>query len=313
MVHNSHTRNIALGYLFAIGATVIWSGNFIIARHLAESVPPISLAFYRWAVAVIVFLPFALRALITEWAVVKENIKLLSAMAFLGITVFNTLIYSAGHTTTATNLSLISITFPVFIVLLSRIISDEVITFNKALGIIIVAIGVILLISKGNITSLFNLSFAIGDVWMLSASFIFAVYSILIKRKPPELSIWAFQLSTFILGLVFLLPFYLFEIVTAPPVHFETTTILSILYIGIFASLTAFILWNKAIINIGPSKSGMIYYSMPIFCGFWAQIFLHEDISMLHFYCALLIISGILTANYQRKPRSLASKERPKI
>jgi len=104
------------GYLFATGATAIWSGNFIIARGLNESIPPISLAFWRWVVAVIVFLPFALKPLIDEWDILKENIPYLSVTALLGITIFNTLIYFAGHTTTAINLSLISITFPIFIV-----------------------------------------------------------------------------------------------------------------------------------------------------------------------------------------------------
>ncbi len=57
----NYTRQQALsGYLFALGATAIWSGNFIVARGLSGIVPPISLAFWRWVVAVIVFLPFAL-------------------------------------------------------------------------------------------------------------------------------------------------------------------------------------------------------------------------------------------------------------
>ncbi|MBC2712120.1 MAG: DMT family transporter [Desulfosarcina sp.] len=196
------------GYLFAIGATAIWSGNFIIARGLNESIPPISLAFWRWVVAVIVFLPFALKPLIVEWSILKENIPYLSITSLLGITIFNTLIYFAGHTTTAINLSLISITFPV-IVILSRIFFGELITVNKSIGIILVAAGVVLLITKGNLSRLLNISFAIGDVWMLVAALTFAIYSILLKHKPKMLSIWAFQLSTFILGLIFLFPFFI--------------------------------------------------------------------------------------------------------
>ena len=203
-------RQIISGYLFAIGATAIWSGNFIIARGLNESIPPISLAFWRWVVAVIVFLPFALKPLITEWDILKKNIFYLCITALLGITIFNTLIYFAGHTTTAINLSLISITFPVFIVILSRIFYRELITINKGVGIILVATGIVFLITKGTLSRLLNISFAIGDIWMLAAAIIFAVYSILLKRKPKQLSIWAFQLSTFILGLIFLFPFSLF-------------------------------------------------------------------------------------------------------
>jgi drug/metabolite transporter (DMT)-like permease len=293
-------RQTLSGYFFAIGATAIWSGNFIIARGLNESIPPISLAFWRWVVAVVVFLPFALKPLISEWGILKKNMPYLSITSLLGITIFNTLIYFAGHTTTAINLSLISITFPVFIVILSRFIFHELITLNKGIGIMLVATGVVLLITNGTLSKLLNISFAIGDVWMLAAALIFAVYSTLLKRKPKQLSIWAFQLSTFILGLIFLFPFFIWEFVTAPPVEFDTKTVSSILYVGIFASLSAFILWNKAVMTIGPSKAGMIYYTLPLFSGFLAYLFLKEDIRIMHFYCALLIVSGIFTANYER-------------
>lgn len=294
-------RQIISGYLFAIGATALWSGNFIIARGLNESIPPISLAFWRWFVAIIVFLPFALKPLISEWSTLKENVSYLSITSLLGITIFNTLIYLAGHTTSAINLSLISITFPVFIVILSRIFFRELVTFNKGFSIIVVVAGVILLITKGTLSRLLNISFAIGDVWMLVAALIFATYSILLKRKPEQLSIWAFQLSTFILGLIFLFPFFVWEYVVTPPAEFDTKTVISILYIGIFASLSAFVLWNKAIMMIGPSKAGMVYYTLPLFSGFLAHLLLKEDICLVHFYSALLIVSGILTANYESK------------
>jgi drug/metabolite transporter (DMT)-like permease len=299
LINRLQNRQIILGYLCAISATAIWSGNFIIARGLNESIPPISLAFWRWTVAVIVFLPFALKPLIAELDTLRKNIPYLSITSLLGITIFNTLIYIAGHTTTAINLSLISITFPVFIVILSRIFFHELITVNKGIGIILVAAGVVLLVTKGNVSKLSNISFAIGDVWMLVAAITFAIYSILLKRKPKQLSIWAFQLSTFILGLIFLCPFFIWEYATIPPVEFDTTTIVSILYVGIFASLSAFVLWNKAIMMVGPSKAGMIYYTLPLFSGFLAYLFLKEDISIIHFCSVLLIVSGIFTANYQ--------------
>ena len=287
------------GYLFALSATAIWSGNFIIARGLSESISPISLAFWRWVVAVIVFLPFAIKPLIAEWGILKKNLPYLSITALLGITTFNTLIYFAGHTTTAINLALISITFPIFIIILSRLFYREIITINKGLGILLVAAGVILLVTKGTPAILLHLSFAIGDIWMLMAALIFAIYSLLLRHRPKELSIWSLQLSTFILGLIFLFPFFVWDCATTSSAEFGTKTVLAILYVGIFASLSAFILWNKAIVSIGPTKAGMVYYTLPLFSGTLAYLFLKEDIGMLHFYCAVLIVSGILFANYE--------------
>ena len=308
----NNARHQALsGYLFALGATAIWSGNFIVARGLSEITPPVSLAFWRWAVAVVVFLPFALKPLITERQQVLQNIGYLSITALLGITVFNTLIYLAGHTTSALNLSLIAITFPIFIIILSRILYREIITTSKMCGIVLVICGVILLITKGDLSVLRNISFTVGDFWMLLASAIFAIYSILVKQKPKGLSLWAFQLSTFSLGLLFLFPLYIWELNTVPSGNFDTTTVLSILYIGIFASLVAFILWNKAITTIGPSKSGLIYYTLPLFSGFLAYLFLNESIGMVHFLSALLIVAGILTASRASK-NNMVSKSNPR-
>lgn len=301
MLNRQETRHIIAGYLFAIGATAIWSGNFIIARGLNDSIPPVSLAFWRWVVAVIVFLPFAWKPLIAEREILKKNLPYLCITSLLGITLFNTLIYFAGHTTTAINLSLISITFPVFIVIFSRFIFRELITINKSLGIGLVATGVVLLITKGTPSRLLHLSFAIGDLWMLVAAITFAVYSLLLKAKPKPLSIWAFQLSTFILGLMFLFPFYIWECLSLPSVEWHMKTVLSILYVGIFASLTAFVLWHKAIATLGPSKAGMIYYTLPLFSGVLAHLFLKEEILSIHIYSALFIVSGIVTANFESK------------
>lgn len=298
---NNTSQQALSGYLFALGATAIWSGNFIVARGLSDIVPPISLAFWRWVVAVIVFLPFALKPVLAEQQQLRQNIRYLSLTALLGVTVFNTLIYVAGHTTSALNLSLIAITFPIFIIVLSRLFYGEKVTASKTLGVILVTSGVVVLITKGELSVLNHISFAVGDLWMLAASVIFAVYSILVKQKPKDLSIWAFQLSTFSIGLFFLLPFFVWESITVAPVNYDVTTILSILYVGIFASLAAFILWNKAIITIGPSKSGMIYYTLPLFSGFLAYLFLNESIGMIHLLSALLIVAGILTANQVSK------------
>lgn len=294
----NNTRHQALsGYLCALGATAIWSGNFIVARGLSDLVPPISLAFWRWVVAVIVILPFALKPVIAERQQLLQNIRYLSVTALLGVTVFNTLIYVAGHTTSALNLSLIAITFPIFIIVLSRLFYGEKVTANKILGVALVTAGVVLLITKGELSVLNNISFAVGDLWMLSASVIFAIYSILVKQKPKDLSIWAFQLSTFSIGLLFLFPFFVWESNSAAPINYDVTMALSILYVGIFASLAAFVLWNRAIVTIGPSKSGMIYYTLPLFSGFLAYLFLNESIGLIHLLSALLIVAGILTTN----------------
>ncbi len=301
MTKQLRNKQKTFGYLFALLATALWSGNFIIARDLSSSVPPVTIAFWRWTIALIAITPFAIKSLIKDYQIIKQHLPYFFITSILGITTFNTLIYIASHTTTATNLSLIAITFPIFILILSRIVFKEVITTRKVMGITLVSIGVILIITKGSVNLLLNLTFSIGDIWMLIASMIFATYSILLKRKPKEISMWGFQITTFILGLIFLTPFYIWESSAVQPMLVDSKTILSFLYVGIFASLTSFVLWNKAIINIGPTKAGMIYYTLPLFSGLLAFLILKESIGLLHFLSAILIVSGILLANYEYK------------
>ncbi len=292
-----------VGYLCALAATIIWSGNFVVARGLMDTIPPIALAYWRWLVAIICFIPFALKPTIKDWAIIQSHLPYLMVCALLGVTAFNTLIYIASHSTTAINLSLIAITFPIFVIILARIFLTEVLSINKILGIILVFFGVLLLVSKGQLDNLLALTLAKGDIWMLLASICFAGYSILVKYKPQGLSSMAFQFSTFLLGILFLLPFYLWEAQTHPFSITQMTSsgLSAIFYVGFMASLVAFIVWGQAIEKIGPTQSSVTYYTLPVFSGLAAFLFLGEQITMLHFFSMILIIAGVLIAALRKK------------
>ncbi len=294
------------GYFFAIGATLLWAGNMTLARGLNTSIDPIALSFYRWTLACLAILPFSLKHIIAGWPIIQKRLGYFSIVAFLGVTAFATLVYMAGRTTTALNLSLISITFPVFIIIFSRIFLKEKISRLRTAGIILVLAGVVLLITKGKLKALATMSFTPGDALILLSSIAWAVYSILLRRKPKELNIWALQGTTFMLGWVFLAPFFFFGRGNAAPITWNLTIVLSIIYVALMASLSAFILWNKAVERLGASRAGMVYYSMPLFSGILAYLILGESVGLFHLLSALLIVPGIVVANYtpSKKPPS---------
>ncbi|MEY3868546.1 MAG: hypothetical protein RLZZ338_2437 [Cyanobacteriota bacterium] len=288
---------VAMGYFLAVIATVIWAGNFIIARAFNEDILPVGLAFWRWAIAVVSLTPFALRVTVEDWKLIEKNLPYLALSALSGVTVFNTLIYIAGQTTHAMNLSLIAASSPIFIVLMSRLFYGEIISLRRATGIIVVLIGVLLLITGGSLQRLLSISFAIGDLYMLLAAVIFAGYAMLVKRKPPNLRLTSFALCTFSLGLLFLAPFYALESWIYHPVVFNPSIALALIYVGIFSSVVAFLAWNKAITLIGPSRTALIYYLIPVFSGIAAWLLLGEVITGLHIFSMLLIIFGIIMTN----------------
>lgn len=286
-----------MGYFLALVATVIWAGNFIVARSFNQDILPVGLAFWRWTIAVVTLTPFAVRVTVEDWKLVQKHLPYLAVSALSGVTVFNTLIYIAGHTTQAMNLALIATSSPIFIVLMSRLFYGELISLRRATGITIVVFGVVLLLAGGSLQKLLSISFAIGDLYMLLAAIIFAGYTMLVKRKPPNLRMATFALCTFSLGLLFLTPFYAVECWIYHPVVFNPSVMLALLYVGILSSVVAFLAWNKAIILIGPSRVALMYYLVPVFSGIAAWLFLGEAITLVHIFSMLLIVFGIIITN----------------
>lgn len=293
-------NNQTKGVLFALCATLLWSVNFVIASGIKGHIPPVGLAFWRWTIACVVLAPFAIKSTIRNRIEIKKNIRFLALTAVLGITIFNTLIYFAGKTTSAVNLSLIAISIPLFIVAISRIAFKEKVSNTKIIGILTIILGVLILITKGSLQYLLQIKFAIGDLIMLIACFFFASYTILVRLKPKELPSKVFLFSVFVLGVLFLFPFYLWEHLYYKKVIFDSTTIFATTYVGIFASLVSYYLWNEAITLIGTQKTALIYYLIPVFSGILAYFFLNQNIVLSQIISMGIIISGLLITNSKK-------------
>lgn len=289
--------NQTKGAFYALLATLLWSVNMVIASGIKGHIPPIGLAFWRWTIACVVLAPFAIKSSIESYTIVKKHIWYLMGTAVLGITIFNTLIYFAGKTTSAVNLSLIAISIPLFIVALSRVIFKEKVSNTKIVGIITIILGVLVLITKGSIDALLHINFTIGDLLMLVACFFFAYYTILVRQKPAELTPKVFLFSVFVIGTIFLFPFYIWEHLFYKKVILDTKTVLATSYVGIFASLVSYYLWNEAIRLIGTSKTALIYYLIPVFSGILAYSFLGQTIVLTQIISMGIIITGLLITN----------------
>ena len=284
------------GALFALGATVIWSGNFIVARLLNQSIEPATLSLLRWGVAFLGLLSFACRAAWADRAAVRRSLPAMIPMAILGVTAFNALLYTGARTTSALNLSLIATSTPVFIILLARVFLRETLTAKKILGLAAALGGVLLLITKGEPARLAGLQFSVGDLWMTLAAVLFAAYSILVRRFSGKLSPTVFLLTLIGTGLVFLLPWAGWECAVIGLPEITAGMVCAILYVGLGASLAAYAMWNSAVASIGPSLAGLIYYSLPLFSGVAAFLFLGEPMGLVHLASAGCILGGIVLA-----------------
>ncbi|MDI9886520.1 DMT family transporter [Streptomyces sp. HNM0645] len=281
-----------LGPLLALAATAIWSGNFVIARHLGDAVAPVQTSFWRWVIALLAVAPFAARGLLRERQAIRRHAGLVVLAALLGVTLFNTLIYIAGQSTSATNLALIAAASPAAIAAFA-FVGGERMTLLRATGMLIAFAGVVTLVSKGSITALLTMDFRAGDLWMLAAMATFAGYSALLKRKPATISGTSFLLATFAAGTVMLAPFYAASVVLQGTFTPGSATVGPLLYIGVASSAIAFYTWNKAVDLIGATRAGVIYYLQPVFVACVAYLAIGEHINLVQILCMATIVTGV--------------------
>ncbi len=287
--------NARSGYLFALLATIIWSGNFIVARDLNATFSPISISFFRWLIATIVILPFAYSQLKRDLSKILTQWRLMIVLSFTGVTIFNTLIYLAAHTSSAFNLSLFAITAPLYVVLFNWLIYKDTITLKQAIGFVILLVGLLTLLSKGNPEKILDLEFNTGDLLMAGAASIFAFYSVLIKKKNPAIGNLSFMSATFILGITMLAPFFFIELMSTE-VHlpFSVSSSLQLIYIGVGPSVICYYLWNRSVVEIGSTKAATIYNTLPIFSALFAALILNEPVFLIQIISSVIIVGGIL-------------------
>ena len=303
-------KNVYVGIGLAVLAVIIWSGNFIIARGVIKQIQPVSLAFYRWLIASLLILPFAIRSFKAEWTVTRQSWPYLFWVSLTGIALFNTCVYVGAHYTTAINLALIGTTSaPVFSIILARIFLKEKIGLLKMIGLALCISGVVFLLAKGHLQNLLTFRFTAGDGWVLLAAFFFAIYNTLVRKKPASISSINYLLITFSLGTLLLFPFYLWETYHAPPVQWNINLLLIILYLGLGASIICYLCWNIAIGKLGAGRTALFGNLIPVFSSIEATLLLKEEFTNIHIISMLLVFAGIMIANWGiagiNKPGSL--------
>lgn len=280
---------------------MIWAGNFVVAQGLATHVSPVMLAFLRWSIAALAILPFGARALWRQRRLLRQHVGYLVLTAFIGVTLFNTFIYVAGETSSATSMSLIAVSASLFIIFLSWAVSGERPTARKLTGAALGACGVVLLLTHGQPTRLRELQFAPGDLWMLGAAVLWALYATLVRHKPDGIGQLTFLSCNIWLGVLMLSPAALWEAAHGASPELTSTVVGGVLYVGIAASVFAYLLWNKAIHLIGPSNAGVVYYSVPLFSAAEAFVLLGEPLTLDQVFSGFLIIGGVLWASGLRR------------
>jgi drug/metabolite transporter (DMT)-like permease len=223
-------------------------------------------------------------------------LKILTALSILGISSFNTLLYTAVHTTTAINVALIQTAMPSMIILISRLFFYERIRMIQLIGVTGCILGAFLVVLKGSLDTFLKLSFDKGDLLMITAVFFYALYCVLL-RKRPRMHPMSFLTYTFGIGVLGLIPLYAWETATLGSAAFTREAALSILFVAVFPSIVAYYCWNRGIEMIGASRAGLFINLVPVFASIMAILWLNESLEIYHVAGMTLIFGGMILFN----------------
>ena len=205
----------------------------MLGRALRDVFEPVSLNFWRWFVALVVLLPFAVRAIAGKGEIVRRHAPMLALLALLSVPLFQTMVYQGLRTTTAINAVLLNSSAPVFMIACSWLVNREHATRRQIAGMLISLAGIVIIMTRGELARLAELQFHAGDAWILAAIPLWGLYSVLLKRRPPELGGVAFLFVITLLGVTMLAPFFMANALAAPPVIPSWEVGLAVLYVGL--------------------------------------------------------------------------------
>lgn len=288
-------RIIWLAYIGLILTPLFWAGNAVLARGMVDTIPPLSLAFWRWCIALVILLPIGLPKVRAQWSVVLKHKGSMLALATFSVGAFNTLLYLSAVTTTALNITLVNSTIPIMVALLAWLILGDRTRPIQAMGIALALVGILVVVGQGSWQVLSGLAFQPGDLIMVAAVASWGLFSVLLRRQSVPLDPIAFLTVQIALGVIVVLPFYLLDLLFFSG-GFELTpgTIPPLLYVAIFPGILAYAFWNNGVHRIGPAKAAVFMYLTPVYGSVLAGLFLGERLSLFHLAGGALILIGLL-------------------
>lgn len=281
-------------FLLLALANLLWAGNWVTGRALRDAFDPVTLNFLRWAVAVAVLAPFALPLMRGKWAVVRRHAGILFVLALFGVTIFQSLVYAGLRTTTAVNAVLLNASIPMFMLLCSWLIEREHATRNQVVGMLISLAGILIILSRGELATLLALQLHMGDFWILLAMPVWGIYSVLLKRRPPELGGIELLFVISVIGAALLVPVVALLAMLTPLQWPGAPAAAGVAYMGICASVLAFIFWNRGVAVVGANAAGFTIHLLPAFGTVLAILFLGESFSGFHAAGIATILAGVL-------------------
>jgi drug/metabolite transporter (DMT)-like permease len=266
-------------------AALFWAGNVVAGRLAVGQIAPLSLVFLRWLMVLAVLWPIYGGQVRQHWPDIRRRLFGVVMMATLGFTVFNVLFYFAAYHTSAVNIGILQGSMPIFVLAGAFLAHGTRVSAVQVAGVLITAIGVAVVATRGAPLSILEIELNRGDLLMLAACVLYAFYTV-----------------AALIAAATSLPLVALEAATNGPTLPTLKGLLVLVYVAIFPSCLSQLFLLRGVDLIGPGRSGVFINLVPVFAAIMAVALLGEPFAPYHAAALALVIGGILLA--QRTPRA---------
>ena len=280
---------------------LLWAGNAVVGRMVNTLVPPITLNFLRWAIALLILAPMA-NWVFRRGSGLWSHWRRFAVLGLLGVGMYNALQYLALQSSTPINVTLVAASMPVWMLLIGWMFFHAGVSRRQVAGAALSIAGVLIVLSRGQWEQLLAMRLVPGDLFMVLATIAWSVYSwLLAGRKEPEAirSDWAaFLAAQVIFGVVWSGAFAAGEwAVGEHHVTWGWPLAAALLYVAIGPAIVAFRCWGAGVQRVGPNIAAFFNNLTPLFAALMSSAFLGEMPHAYHAVAFALIVGGIVLSS----------------
>jgi drug/metabolite transporter (DMT)-like permease len=290
---------------YLLVATALWAGNAVVGRVLVGSISPITLSAVRWGLAAIILLPLGWRVF-KPTSALWQNKRRFLLLGLLGVGSYNVLLYLALQTSTAINVTLIGASMPIWMLLIGALFYQTKPGILQLAGAIVSLVGVTIVLTRGELSSLFSMEMVMGDLFIMLATILWAFYSWMISRPGSSTERqwpWAeFLMAQVLIGFLWTLLFESAEIATGHAfIEVNLWTLSLIIFIAIGPSLIAYRYWGLGVNGAGPTVAAFFANLIPLFTALLSAAILGDPPQLFHALAFALIVVGILVSSTKKQ------------
>lgn len=290
-------KNTVKALVYLNVASLLWGGNVFLGSYLKDYLGPWSIMSVRMTIGSIVFIFLLKKAGQLKGVTTVLRWQEITLIALSGTVAYQSMVYFGLRFTTAINVGLINSLAPIAVAFAAAIYLKEKLSFQLWVAAVLSFVGLVFILSKGELDVLYQLSFNDGDLFIVASLFCWAVYSVagklaMAKVSPLVVTALGIFLSTFIV-----LPLGVYEMNYVIPPIIKQEVILAVLFIGIGPTVMSLLFWNKGVMMIGPARASLILNMVPIYVIVLSAYLLDEDLYIYQIIGMVLIIGGSLYAN----------------